>query len=155
MLYCGAPNKCSELGGDEVVADMNDQHVVRCCTENTALNWSDKCLTIQGVYGTTPNECFMKKTFNEAMQICSSYEGGRLCSGEEMKDKCASGTGCGANTKLAWGCTAFQGTCASDAECCSGQCNQGVCSSVNPSPSEPTTWSPTTTDTAQVRCYVR
>ena len=152
MLYCGTPSKCETLGGDEVVAYMNDQHVVRCCTENTALNWSDKCLTIEGVFGTTPNECYMYKTFSEAMKICSSYDGGRLCSGEEMKDKCTAGTGCAANAKLAWGCTVFQGNCVADAECCSGRCNnQGVCTDVNPPPSEPTTYSPTNADTALVR----
>lgn len=152
MLYCGTPSKCETLGGDEVVANMNDQHVVRCCTENTALNWSDKCLTIEGVFGTTPDECYMHKTFSEAMKICSSYDGGRLCSGEEMKDKCTAGTGCAANAKLAWGCTVFQGNCVADAECCSGRCNnQGVCTDVNPPPSEPTTYSPTNADTALVR----
>lgn len=127
MLYCGVPSKCEGIGGDEVVANMNTQHVVRCCTENVALNWFDKCLTIQGIFGQTPNECYMSKTFSEAMQICASYDGGRLCTGEEMIDKCTAGTGCGANTKLAWGCTAFEGTCMADAECCSGDCNQGSC----------------------------
>ena len=128
MLYCGVPTKCEELGGDEVVANMNEEHVVRCCTQNTELNWFDKCLTIEGVFGQTPNECYTNKTFIQAMQICSSYDGGRLCSGEELKDKCTAGTGCGANTKLAWGCTSFEGTCIADAECCSGRCNsQGTC----------------------------
>ena len=28
MLYCGAPSKCEELGGDEAIANMYDQHVV-------------------------------------------------------------------------------------------------------------------------------
>jgi len=128
MLYCGVPTKCEELEGDEVVANMNEEHVVRCCTQNTELNWFDKCLTIEGVFGQTPNECYISKTFTQAMQICSSYDGGRLCSGEEFKDKCTGGTGCGANTMLAWGCTSFEGTCIADAECCSGRCNsQGTC----------------------------
>ncbi len=92
MLYCGVPTNCNALGGDEVVANMNDQHAVRCCTESADLNWPYECLNILGVYGQSdvPN-CYAESTFVEAVDICAAYHGGRLCTGEEMKDKCTKG----------------------------------------------------------------
>lgn len=136
MLYCGIPTKCNDLGGDEVVSNMNNLHAVRCCTEDASLNWPYKCQTIQGVFGeSNVPDCYSDKSFSEAVDICSSA-GGRLCTGDEMKDKCTEGTGCGANKKLIWGCTDVQGSCTTDAECCAGFCNQGLCA--DPSPSAPT-----------------
>lgn len=135
MLYCGVPTKCDSLGGDEVVANMNDLHAVRCCAENANLNWESKCYTIGGVFGESHvPDCYTDKTFHEAASICAMYDGGRLCTGDEMKDGCTRGTGCGANSKLVWGCTDVQGTCTQSAECCEGLCNQGFCES----PSSPT-----------------
>ena len=119
---------------------MNDQHLVRCCSENAALNWPYKCLSIPGVFGqTNVPECYMNSTFTEAVEICSSYDGGRLCSGEEIKDKCTAGTGCSGNRLLTWGCTAIQNVCVSDAECCTGLCSSGFCQD----PTDPTTSQPT------------
>ena len=91
MLYCG-PTQCDELGGDEVMAGMNEPHAVRCCTDNANLNWPYACKSIVGVFGqSNVPSCYSSKTFNEAVEICSLYDGGRLCTSDEMKDKCTSG----------------------------------------------------------------
>ena len=85
--------------GDTVTVDMNTQHAVRCCSENGDLNWQDNCLSISGVISQTiVPECYTDKTFTEALEICSAYEDGRLCSGEEIEDSCTSDMGCGANS---------------------------------------------------------
>ena len=131
MLYCGVPGKCGALGGNEVTASVNDQHAVRCCTEDQSVGWPYKCTSIAGVYGeSNVPQCYGSATFSEAVDICSAYAGGRLCSRDEMLDKCTRGTGCQFNNVLVWGCIANGNaeTCATDAECCSGNCNGGTCS---------------------------
>ena len=86
-------------GGDAVIVNMNTQHAVRCCSENGDLNWQDNCLSISGVFSqTVVPECYSDKTFTEALEICSAYEDGRLCSGEEIEDSCTLDMGCGANS---------------------------------------------------------
>eukprot|EP00579_Thalassiosira_antarctica_P017962 CAMPEP_0201927842 /NCGR_PEP_ID=MMETSP0903-20130614/19609_1 /ASSEMBLY_ACC=CAM_ASM_000552 /TAXON_ID=420261 /ORGANISM="Thalassiosira antarctica, Strain CCMP982" /LENGTH=633 /DNA_ID=CAMNT_0048466135 /DNA_START=34 /DNA_END=1932 /DNA_ORIENTATION=+ len=135
MVYCGTPNKCNSLGGNAVVADMNDRHAVRCCSEDANLDWRLRCNRDPTVYGESNigGTCHGEATFKGAMDICTSA-GGRLCTSEEMMDSCTHGTGCGFNRKLTWGCTADQDACTNAAECCGGYCNvrngasEGVCS---------------------------
>ena len=96
-IYCGASNQCN--AGNEVVTDIDAQHVVRCCSENGALNWQDSCSSISGVFTQSKlPQCYNSKTFNEALEICSAYNGGRLCSGEEILDGCTSDMGCAASS---------------------------------------------------------
>ena len=95
MLYCGIPGKCGALGGNEVTASVNDLHAVRCCTEDQSVGWPYKCTSISGVYGESDvPQCYGSATFSEAVDICSAYAGGRLCSRDEMLDRCTRGTGC-------------------------------------------------------------
>ena len=104
MLYCGVPGKCGALGGNEVIASVNDQHAVRCCTEDQSVGWPYKCTSISGVYGESDvPQCYGSATFSEAVDICSAYAGGRLCSRDEMLDRCTRGTGCGFNSVLVFG----------------------------------------------------
>ena len=96
-IYCGSSNQCNT--GNEVVTNVDAQHVVRCCTENGALNWQDTCFSISGVFTQSKlPQCYSSKTFNEALEICSAYNGGRLCSGEEILDGCTSDMGCSASS---------------------------------------------------------
>ena len=129
-LYCGRPDRCDELGGNEVEVNMNGQHGVRCCTEDSAVGWPNECNDITGVYGesSVPN-CYSSSTFTEAVAICAAYSGGRLCSRDEILDNCTKGTGCSLDSALVWGCIANNKaeTCVSNAECCSGNCNVGTC----------------------------
>jgi len=131
MLYCGMPGKCGSSGGDKVKASTTDRAGVRCCTTNESLGWPDKCTTKSDprVFGeSNVPTCYLESTFQEAVDICSAYEGGRLCTGAELLDRCTKGTGCQLNTALVWGCTPTDaGTCDDGAECCSGKCNNGIC----------------------------
>jgi len=133
MLYCGIPNKCNARGGNMKSTDINDRAGVRCCTTNESLGWSDKCQTKSNprVFGASNvPTCNLDSTFQEAVDICAMYDGGRLCTGEELTDKCTKGTGCQLNNFLVWGCTpggVNAETCENGAECCSGSCNDGVC----------------------------
>jgi len=153
MLYCGIPNKCSSLGGNEVVASRSVSVAdVRCCSTNASLGWPRKCNSIQGVYGeSNVPKCFREKTFDEAVAICGAYEGGRLCSGVELMDKCTRGTGCGSNRKLVWGCASLGVACGANAECCGGFCSDGgVCevyTSGTPGPTNAPTSKPTSVPT--------
>ena len=74
----------------------------------------------------------------------STQIGGRLCTGEEILDRCTAATGCSLNKALVWACTASNtSSCTEGAECCSGLCNaSGVCEDVVDGP--PDTLSPST-----------
>jgi len=125
---------------------MSTQHSVRCCTTNSSLNWPDKCRVKPNprVFGeSNVPSCYKSSTFDEAVEICSAYDGGRLCSGRELLNKCTAGTGCSMNRLLVWGCTANLDVCTSDAECCDGLCVGGVCSDGGGEPSNPPTKDPT------------
>ena len=132
--HCGVPDKCGALGGNEVTASVNDQHAVQCVVvpriNQLAGHTSTSALALL-VYGESDvPQCYGSATFSEAVDICSAYAGGRLCSRDEMLDRCTRGTGCRFNNVLVWGCIANNNaeTCETDAECCSGNCNVGTCS---------------------------
>jgi len=86
---------------------------------------------------------------NSPLLLSSPYSktGGRLCTGEEILDRCTAATGCSLNKALVWACTASNtDTCSESAECCSGLCNaSGVCEDVISGP--PDTLSPSTSPT--------
>jgi len=100
---------------------------------------------------------------NSPLLLSSPYSktGGRLCTGEEILDRCTAATGCSLNKALVWACTASNtNSCSESAECCSGLCNaSGVCEDVinGPDTSSPSTspsTSPTKGPTNVVSCFV-
>ena len=104
--HCGVPDKCGVLGGNEVTASVNDQHAVQCVVvpriNQLAGHTSTSALALL-VYGESDvPQCYGSATFSEAVDICSAYAGGRLCSRDEMLDRCTRGTGCGFNNVLVW-----------------------------------------------------
>ena len=46
----------------------------------------------------------VKKTFNRAVAICSE-NGARLCTKNELEEKCSANTGCAFNEELIWSST--------------------------------------------------
>ena len=86
---------------------------------------------------------------NSPLLLSSPYfkTGGRLCTGEEILDRCTAATGCSLNKALVWACTASNtSSCSESAECCSGLCNaSGICEDVNVG--GPDTLSPSTSPT--------
>jgi len=124
-LYCGSRDRCDL---NNVLVPAVDLHPVRCCTLN-ANRGSNKC-DVQSdpiVYGQSRvPRCVFSVSFYDAVSTCDRF-GGRLCSGKELDNNCASGTGCRLNPVLVWGCTESGDQCVINAECCSGKCVGGQC----------------------------
>jgi len=124
-LYCGSRDRCDS---NNVSVPAGDLHPVRCCTLN-ANRGSNKC-DVQSdpiVYGQSRvPRCVFSVSFYDAVSTCDRF-GGRLCSGKELDNNCASGTGCRLNPVLVWGCTESGDQCVINAECCSGKCVGGQC----------------------------
>merc|ERR1711959_310661 len=62
---------------------------------------------ISGVWGmskvgNTGDKCVHSATFDEAEAICAAIPNGRLCTEKEVKNECASWTGCGHDADLIW-----------------------------------------------------
>ncbi len=77
---------------------------VRCCSEHyfTEAQRLNGC----SVWANSKNaerECSRKTNFAGAEAFCAAA-GARVCTCDELLNKCAKGTGCGLNKKLVW-CT--------------------------------------------------
>eukprot|EP00580_Thalassiosira_gravida_P012515 CAMPEP_0201652218 /NCGR_PEP_ID=MMETSP0493-20130528/44365_1 /ASSEMBLY_ACC=CAM_ASM_000838 /TAXON_ID=420259 /ORGANISM="Thalassiosira gravida, Strain GMp14c1" /LENGTH=574 /DNA_ID=CAMNT_0048128731 /DNA_START=35 /DNA_END=1759 /DNA_ORIENTATION=+ len=133
-LYCGSHDSC---GSNNVTVPASDPHAVRCCISDGSRG-SDRCTEKSSplILGESRvPRCNFDATFYEAVVICDDF-GGRLCSGIELDNNCARGTGCSLNQFLVWGCTATNDQCDTNAECCGGNCYDGTCiSSVPPTKS--------------------
>merc|ERR1712157_495543 len=173
-LVCGFKDKCS---ANQKTADKTTMQAVRCCRDEShggSGGWRFKCLSdSQATYssssgpwgqskmdiipgnlaGSFDNRC-VETDFDGAVKTCEANNA-RLCTPQEMSDRCTRGTGCNFNSRLAWTCIAGGDGCSDNAECCSGTCgSDGTCTAVptlSPSneptlgPSQnPTTYSPTT-----------
>jgi len=129
-VVCGRhnPRECKEA--DRVETDPTAKHEVRCCSSVeptkalTKLRNIKNCNNphhpgpsvakvgytlpgIEGVWGmskvgNTGNKCVHAATFDEAKQICAAIPNGRLCTEKEVKNECASWTGCGHDADLIW-----------------------------------------------------
>mmetsp|Transcript_30566 Transcript_30566/g.71584 ORF Transcript_30566/g.71584 Transcript_30566/m.71584 type:complete len:1742 (-) Transcript_30566:198-5423(-) len=100
-------NKCvKDEGASTVIASSLSKQEVRCCMESDSEvpgwwhNDNGKC---NGVYAKSALPvCYNAATFEEAKQICSKYDNGRLCSKQEVIDGCADHSECSFNTDLIW-----------------------------------------------------
>ncbi len=102
MVVCGEHGRCAE--GEQVrAADDTELHEVRCCFDAFLPNWQKRpgC----EVWGESElgreNKCYSKKTFIEAVAICS-YSGVRLCTQAELEAGCTQGSGCKHDDELIW-----------------------------------------------------
>merc|ERR1719343_543994 len=69
----------------------------------------------------------VEAVFDDAVRTCTANNA-RLCTPQEMSDRCTRGTGCNFNSRLVWTCIAGGDGCSNDAECCSGTCDaEGTC----------------------------
>merc|ERR1712157_97610 len=161
-LVCGVPNKCS--AGNEATVEKNTVQAVRCCRDldtnsSGSGNWPFKCRSdSQATYnsssgpwgqsfmdvipdnlaGTLNGKC-IETDFDGAVKTCAANNA-RLCTPQEMSDRCTRGTGCNFNNVLLWTCIAGGDECNDDAECCSGTCSvDGTCYlAMSPTPNPPT-----------------
>merc|ERR1712032_65122 len=149
-LRCGLNNKCSE---NEKTVEKTDVHAVRCCRDEShggSGGWPFKCKSdsqetyssSSGPWGQSKldivpenllgssnglNYKCVETNFEGAVETCA-VNGARLCTPQEISDRCTRGTGCNFNSRLVWTCIAGEDACASDAECCSGTCGaDGTC----------------------------
>ena len=74
----------------------------------------------------TPQGCIAEADFDEAMETCQANDA-RLCTPEEMLDRCTRGTGCSFNKVHVWVAIASGNACSTNSECASGSCNGGTC----------------------------
>ena len=70
--------------------------------------------------------CVAETDFAGAIETCQANNA-RLCTPEEMLDRCTRGTGCGFNKVLLWVAIASGDACSTDPECASGSCNGDTC----------------------------
>merc|ERR1719410_54215 len=76
---------------------------VRCCRDTEPDSWTwtkNKRCAVWAQSRLSGLQCFTVN-FHRAQQICAE-NGGRLCTKEEMEDKCTSRTGCGFDDKQIW-----------------------------------------------------
>merc|ERR1712176_1679936 len=144
-LVCGVPNKCS--AGNKATVEKNTVQAVRCCRDldtnsSGSGNWPFKCRSdSQATYNSSSGpwgQSFMdvipdnvvgilngkciETDFDGAVKTCAANNA-RLCTPQEMSDRCTRGTGCNFNNVLLWTCIAGGDECSDDAECCSGTCS--------------------------------
>jgi len=101
-VSCGATGRCGSTGGKLVdKSDANEKYVVRCCSDTAQPNWSQRngcdVFTESDVWGA----CSGEVTFEDAVEYCSNH-GGRLCTVDEARENCLSGTGCSYDSQLIW-----------------------------------------------------
>merc|ERR1719145_202403 len=149
-LVCGMNNKCSV---NDQTAEKNTMQAVRCCRDEShggSGGWPFKCRSdSQATYSsfsgpwaqsklvTIPDNLIgssnglnykcVETNFEGAVETCAANNA-RLCTPQEISDRCTRGTGCNFNSRLVWTCIAGGDGCNSDAECCSGTCGaDGTC----------------------------
>jgi len=125
---CGRGYNCSE--GEFDIVEMNEVHNVRCCCEciddNCYPTWKQKCGEFDPEVRARSNfdgTCY-REDFCGAMDVCAD-EGGRLCTPEEVFERCTKSTGCQYDSTMIWACMYEEGFCEWDVECCSGKCSGG------------------------------
>jgi len=96
-IVCGGSNGCRN---DAEMVDPTESHEVRCCSDTDKDGWVKKnnC----DVWGASKvPTCFHGDDLATAEAICQA-EGARLCTAEELYNKCAKGSGCGHDSDLIW-----------------------------------------------------
>lgn len=80
-----------------------------------------------GITGTGNfGNCVAATDFAGAMETCQANNA-RLCTPEEMLDRCTKGTGCSFNKVHVWVAIASGDGCSTDSDCASGNCTSGTC----------------------------
>ena len=139
-LACGVPGKCNSIGGNVVTVPKTANRAVRCCRDPShgQGDWDYKCDSIPNVWGQSNmdilpdgitginNNCVAETDFAGAVETCQANNA-RLCTPEEMLDRCTRGTGCSFNKVHVWVAIASGDDCDFDSECASGNCTNGTC----------------------------
>eukprot|EP00547_Thalassionema_nitzschioides_P000335 CAMPEP_0194198852 /NCGR_PEP_ID=MMETSP0156-20130528/78_1 /TAXON_ID=33649 /ORGANISM="Thalassionema nitzschioides, Strain L26-B" /LENGTH=886 /DNA_ID=CAMNT_0038923681 /DNA_START=23 /DNA_END=2679 /DNA_ORIENTATION=- len=96
-IVCGGNDGCRN---DAEMVDPTESHEVRCCSDTAKDGWVKKSnCDVWG--GSRVPTCFHGEDLATAEAICQA-EGARLCTAEELYNKCAKGSGCGHDSDLIW-----------------------------------------------------
>merc|ERR1712119_125485 len=153
-LVCGQNGTNNQkCPANEKTVEKTTVQAVRCCRDEShggSGGWSFKCKSdaeatyssSSGPWGQSkldivPDDLIgssnglnykcVETNFEGAVETCA-VNGARLCTPQEISDRCTRGTGCNFNSRLVWTCIAGEDACTSDAECCSGTCGaDGTC----------------------------
>jgi hypothetical protein len=98
FIVCGKGKNCN--GMDFSVAGDNEQHEVTCCSDEEKPGWNQKSGCNVWAKSKISGSCH-SLTYDAADHLCSK-NGARLCSKQEILDKCAKNSGCGNNNELIW-----------------------------------------------------
>jgi len=104
----------SNLVGAEWIRETNfwhaprttdELHEVRCCSDTEITGWkapANAC-SVWGESDDTSEgwSCTSNALFSEAQDVCASV-GARLCTRQELRDSCATATGCGHDRDMLW-----------------------------------------------------
>merc|ERR1712183_1212709 len=102
-VVCGMGTGCGE--GDESVALASGEHEVRCCRDSPGSGFTTKKPYCDVWARSDFDGCRGEETYAAAEGICQEYDG-RLCTKEELSDRCTKGSGCGYDWELIWSSTA-------------------------------------------------
>mmetsp|Transcript_6503 Transcript_6503/g.8087 ORF Transcript_6503/g.8087 Transcript_6503/m.8087 type:complete len:137 (-) Transcript_6503:130-540(-) len=103
-IACGGKTKKCPMDYAKVPEDSGSLFGARCCSEMSFENCEDpksNCSVYAGSKG-PDKECFLEGTHDDAVQFCTEQVNARLCTCNEVLNKCAKGTGCGLNKQMVW-----------------------------------------------------
>jgi len=100
IAVCGGATKHCAI--QKMTVPKDAKYGVRCCSDYhfPMSRIQEGCSCYGGSLG-IHKECFMDATYDQAAAFCSD-SGARLCTEEELLNKCAKNTGCKLNKKLVW-----------------------------------------------------
>ena len=99
----GRPGRCTSEA--LACAAPDELHEVRCCSDTEITGWkapANAC-SVWGESDDTSEgwSCTSNALFSEAQDVCASV-GARLCTRQELRDSCATATGCGHDRDMLW-----------------------------------------------------
>jgi len=91
--------------GSEKCAADSEKHEMRCCSSGSISGFKQKKCNGKDIWTESNSAgfggCQHALTYPQALALCKGM-GARLCSQQEINDRCAHGTGCGHDSDLIW-----------------------------------------------------
>jgi len=122
FIVYGDKDKCANEANCDVEAkpvDLDERHKVRCCSETSKAGWKHYCAVwgesdlfanpaaaLAGVKSCNSRD---GNTYAEAVDICDA-NGARLCTKDELLDRCTRASGCKYDTEYIWSNTMVEDT---------------------------------------------
>ena len=107
-VACGSVGRCQTEPNH--CARPDALHEVRCCSDTAKDGWTQLNELCPWIESDVWGECQRSKTHPEATAFCTGV-GGRLCTQQELENRCVEGTGCNFNANLLWSSTGHTELC--------------------------------------------